>query len=178
MNIRIAYANDIDNIMKVEEASFIPEIQEERNVFLERIKRCPELFLIFQEDDSVAGYLSAEIMKTIPETANEIKLGHLPNINCNLTDDFEKNKSLYIYISSFAILPQYRGKGNGTKMWEDSLDYFKSHYGAEHFLLLVNEEWQSAYNIYKKSGFNVINNFKDFFFSDKNKTAAGIFMEM
>ena len=172
MNIRKATIDDIDSIMDVEFSSFIKEIQENKNVFIERIKRCPSLFLIFEDDDkSIGGYLSSEIMTKIPETAKELELGHLPSNTEN-----KENSKKYIYISSFAILPKYRGSGMGKIMWNKSIEYFKENLNIESFLLLVNEEWKGAFHIYESSGFTVVKEFPSFFFSNEKGSSSGILM--
>ena len=172
MNIRKALPSDIDDIMKVECSSFIKEIHEEKSVFIERIKRCPDLFLIFEENGEVAGYLSAEILNSIPKTSEELKLGHLPSVSKN-----NDNSNSYIYISSFALLPSFRGGGKGKQMWNRSVNYFSESLNISHFLLLVNEEWKGAYHIYESSGFKTINTFPSFFFSNEKGSSSGILME-
>lgn len=170
MEIRKATLEDINEIMKVEDSSFIPEIQEDKEVFIERIKRCPSLFLVFEEGKSVAGYLSAELMNHIPSTASELKLGHIP-------ENIQEDKNAYVYISSFAILPEYRGNGRGKQMWQKCVEYFEKEMAITHFLLLVNEEWSGAFHIYEKSGFKVIKEFPSFFFSNEKGMSKGILME-
>ncbi len=92
-NLRNATLSDIDSIMNVESAGFIKEIQEERDVFEARIVSNPELFLIFEDENKkIAGYLSSEYLKKIPQNACEIALGHNPQ---KIND--EKN---IIYLSS------------------------------------------------------------------------------
>ena len=187
MEIRLASVDDIDDIMNVENSAFIAGIREEKSVFLERIKRCPELFLIFQEGDKVAGYLSAEIMEKIPETAEELELGHLPvdihleNNNCTEKQGeglSQKVRKAFIYISSFAILPEFRGKGTGRRLWNESISFLKEHCGIEKFLLLVNEEWKGAFHIYESSGFRTINRFPGFFVSEEKGRSDGILMSL
>ena len=164
MLVRTAKLSDINSVMKIESAGFIPEIQEEEAVFLKRIKLCPQLFLIFEQNGKTAGYLSAEYMNHIPETAEELSLGHIP------APDVSKN---YIYISSFSILPEYRGNGNGKICWNMALDYL----GRDNkFILLVNEAWQGAKHIYLQSGFKELKSFKDFFPAEANSFTAGTLM--
>jgi len=169
--VRTAKISDIDSIMKVEKASFIESIQEEESVFLKRIEICPSLFLIFEQNGKVAGYLSAEILEKVPEKAEELKLGHEPK-----KIDPEENKAAFVYISSFAILPEYRGGGNGKKLWNESIKYFRT-CGFHNFLLLVNEVWKGAAHIYEESGFSQIQIFKDFFPSTDEKQTDGILMQ-
>ena len=99
LKIRTAGENDLEKIMQIEKASFVPQIQENQNVFLERIKSCPKLFLIFYDSDedfydsneenrseslsyenseNIAGYLCAELFSEIPQNPDELQLGHLP----------------------------------------------------------------------------------------------------
>lgn len=161
--LRQANSSDIDAIMKVEKNSFIAQIQENRDVFLKRIMICPSLFLLFQKEDenhTVIGYLSAEYMNKIPESPEELKLGHVPST--------EKGK--FIYISSFAILPEFRQIGLGKKLWNQAIKYFGD---EKDYLLLVNEEWNGAMHIYEESGFILYKTFPDFFPSINNGTSDG-----
>lgn len=162
--IRNANPSDIDDIMEVEKAAFIPEIQEEKNVFLERIKAYPQLFLIFQHKNKIAGYLCGEYLNKIPETADEIKLGHIPAAA-------DKN---FLYISSFALLPEFRGSGNGKLLWNNALKYIGS---EANYILLVNEEWKSAMHIYENSGFEIIKKFENFFKKSENSFSNALLMQ-
>lgn len=177
MILRTATLSDLDAIMEIEKASFIPQIQEEREVFKQRILRCPELFLVFEQEGQTfnagAGYLCAEIMKEIPQTAQELRLGHLPSDMANS----ETSKVPYIYISSFALLPEFRGGGNGRKMWNEALKYFRSKFSPTGFLLLVNELWGGAKHIYSESGFETISIFENFFPCDGEGFSNGILMK-
>jgi len=170
MILRQASLNDITSIMKVEAAGFIPQIQEEQSVFEQRIGVCPQLFLVFEDeaDGTVAGYLSAEYLDHVPGSASELALGHVPN---------KFSSSSLIYISSFSILPEYRGSGTGKLLWNQSLEYFKSLGTANSLLLLVNEAWTGARHIYENSGFKVINTFENFFPTETVDKTAGILMQ-
>ena len=173
MTIRKASLDDIKDIMNVENSAFIKGIREEEEVFIERIKRCSDLFLCFIDDnDKVIGYLSAEVMEKVPTTSQELELGHLPSTLNNIDKD-----NSYIYISSFALLPSMRGSGRGKEMWNKSISYLEKVSGIKHFLLLVNEEWQGASHIYKESGFKIINTFNNFFYSESKGKSSGILME-
>jgi len=182
MIIRKAELSDLKSIMTIEMASFIPEIREDESVFKQRILRCPDLFLVFEEKKvkegqtffNTAGYLSAEIMNHIPKKADELKLGHIP---ADIGNKIEKGDRPFVYISSFALLPEYRGEGNGKKIWNDSLEYFKERIQPEGFLLLVNELWAGARHIYEKSGFSTVNSFENFFPSEDGQFSNGILMQ-
>ena len=171
MILRKARISDLNCIMEVEKSSFIPQIQEESSVFSERIRLCGDLFLVFENEGKVCGYCSAEIMEKLPQSADELKLGHSPKaLNA------EENLKGYIYISSFALLPQNRGCGFGKKMWNESLEYFHKIFPALNFILLVNEEWKGAVHIYSSSGFEQVKVFEDFFPSNVQKHSNGILM--
>lgn len=193
IKVRTATIDDIDVIMQIEKSSFVPLIQEEKSVFLERINACPQLFLIFYDDnenndnEEIVGYLSAELLSDIPCDACQIKLGHSPvamkslfiNNDCNKA----KSKAFYIYISSFAIFPQKKGKGTGKMCWNCAVDYFETvrfsdfNIKIKGFLLLVNELWEAALSIYKKSGFSEINIFENFFKNEEKSYSNGILMQ-
>lgn len=178
MILRTATLSDLDAIMEIEKASFIPQIQEDREVFKQRILRCPELFLVFEQEgqtfNAVAGYLCAEIMNKIPQTAQELRLGHLPS---DMTEVWDKGDRPLIYISSFALLPKYRGGGNGRKMWQASMKYFKDHFSPQSLLLLVNEVWEGAKHIYSDSGFETVRIFENFFPCEDDGFSNGILMQ-
>lgn len=170
MKIRTATLQDIPSIMRIEAAGFIPQIQEEQAVFEQRIKACPELFLVFEEESSgvVAGYLSAEYLDQVPATAAQLALGHVPE---------KSNSSSIIYISSFSILPKYRGNGTGKQLWNHAMEYFTSLGTANSLLLLVNEAWSGARHIYECAGFKVINTFENFFPTETATKTAGLLMQ-
>lgn len=206
LKIRTAGENDLEKIMQIEKASFVPQIQENQNVFFERIKSCPKLFLIFYDSDedfydsneenrseslsyenseNIAGYLCAELFSEIPQNPEELQLGHLPQKI--LSDDSLKNNlktQYFIYISSFAIFPSKRGNGYGKKCWNLAMEYFKNMNFEQNnaiikgFLLLVNELWTKALSIYEKSGFEKIKTFKNFFVNDENSFSDGILMKL
>lgn len=156
----------IEEIMHVEETCFIPEIQETREVFLSRMGEQP--FFVFRDEGSgkISGYISAEFIEKIPEKASEIALNHKPS----------GKSSGIIYISSFALLPEYRGTGLGSEMWNRSCENFAKMPGVKTLVLLVNEEWKGAAHIYEKSGFKEICIFKDFFPRSDKSRSRGILM--
>jgi len=183
MKLCSATLNDLPQIMEVEKDSFLPSIQEEEAVFARRIELCPKCFLVFRTinteteifpdcttTDKVIGYISAEFLEAVPQNANELSLNHLPK---------ETTDSSILYISSFAILSEYRGNGNGGLLWNMSLDYFKNLEGIKKIVLLVNEEWKGARHIYEKSGFSQINTFEGFFpKKNPSEKSDGILMEL
>ena len=167
LKIRRAFMDDIDAIMKVEESSFAEGIREERKVFLERIRNCPGKFLVYlNAEGTVSGYICAETLSEMPKTQEQICLGHAPQ-NCD---------GDILYVSSFALLPAYRGRGNGSLLWDASIDYFMATGNYKKICLLVNADWTGAKRIYEKSGFALVRTFSNFFETD-GKKSDGLLME-
>lgn len=170
--IRNAKLSDLDDIMKVEENSFIKPIQEARETFAIRIKNCPKTFFVF-EQNNVFGYICGEFLSKEPKTRGELELNHHPQI---IEEDLTQNR--YFYISSFAILPEYRGSGLGKILWNKSLLKVKEMYPKITFYLLVNEEWKGALSIYEKSGFFKVQTFNSFFKTENDSIFTnGILMK-
>lgn len=156
MQIRKAVPSDIDGIMKIETVSFAKEIQESKNIFLERIKSCTNCFLVFENQNEIFGYISAERWNEIPKDKNSYALGHSVKSHCQKGD--------FLYISSFAILPNQRGTGLGNEFFKKAINYLLlENTDIKKIVLLVNENWKSAIRIYKKNGFEKILVFDNFF---------------
>lgn len=178
LKIENATLCDIKNIMQIEKESFAPDIQESEEVFFERIKIFPEGFLLFFEEDSGLeknpadlqgripfGYFSTELWSGIPD-AQDFAVGH----------DIKKLHSPHgkiLYISSFALSKNARGKGNGFALFLQSLERLEKQFLLEREVLLVNEKWQGAKHIYEKAGFKETMKIPGAFPDSK----FGIFME-
>ena len=177
MKIRTANLLDIDSIMNIENRSFIPQVREERQVFLRRLEVFPQGFILLVDDsgsfknvgsdegaknNNICGYLCTERWEKMPESpeifcvGHDISLAHSP-------------VGSVLYISSFAVLPEFRGSGIGGKFFCSALNYIEeSVQNLTSQVLLVNENWPGARHIYKKNGFSecfsVKNAFQDEFF--------------
>ena len=178
---------DIPQIMNIERQSFIPKIQEKKRIFEKRLKIFPEGFLLLADcsDDVVlknktalvCGYLCAELWENLPDFSDEKKckklfaLGHNPLLT-------HKTNGNFLYISSFALLKDYRGKGNGKKFFENVLAALCSaRPNIKKVVLLVDSEWQAALKIYEKLNFEKIAELNDFFPTiQKKENASGIVM--
>ena len=166
-NIRKASFLDIEKIMAIENDSFIPEIREKREIFLERLSVFPEGFFLFEEKESgkAAGYFSSELWELIPDF-KDFSVGHS-------IKKIHSAKGKIIYVSSFALLKNLRGKGNGTKLFNAALKELEACFSPEKEALMVNEVWKGARHIYKKSGFMELCRIEKAFFPFN----AGIVME-
>lgn len=195
---------DIFQIMNIERQSFIPAIQEKKRVFEKRLKVYPQGFLALADCSDeivlknkvalVCGYLCAEKWDSLPdfeelrslsgvemsekERKSALKriekrfaLGHNPLLT-------HKINGCYLYVSSFALLKEYRGKGLGEKFFKNSLAALcAANPEIKKVVLLVDSEWQAALKIYEKLGFQKVFELKEFFPTlQKKVNADGIIM--
>ena len=195
---------DIFQIMNIERQSFIPAIQEKKRVFEKRLKVYPQGFLALADCSDeivlknkvalVCGYLCAEKWDSLPdfeelrslsgvemsekEQKSALKriekhfaLGHNPLLT-------HKTNGCYLYVSSFALLKEYRGKGLGEKFFKNSLAALcAANPEIKKVVLLVDSEWQTALKIYEKLGFQKVFELKEFFPTIQKKVnASGIIM--
>ncbi len=154
MILRYASAQDIDSIMAIEKSSFIPAIQEKQTVFESRIAAFPHGFIIFEDRQthSAAGYLCSERWESIPASDVCFTLGHSAKKT-------HTNGGKILYLSSFALLPLFRGKGSGKALFGEALDFIlacEQENPIQTILLLVNEEWKGAFHIYETAGFTTL----------------------
>ncbi len=196
MHLRNATLKDIDSIMQVEKDSFIPEIQESEQTFLNRIKTFPSGFVVFEspaqaeltskspasdsncspKNAQIAGYLCSEKWNQLPHTSspktsstNSASLKTDGSEEASLPEDlFKLGHSIekthndtgnILYISSFAILSNFRGKKLGSKLFSQALQFIlqkKENQNIDTLFLIVNENWKSALQIYKNYGFKEI----------------------
>lgn len=158
--------------MKIEEASFLEEIQETEEVFCDRIETFSNGFLLFETagvTNTIAGYFSTELWAEIPQGESSFRIGHS-------IKSVHKDDGKILYISSFAILPEFRGSGNGKKLFFQAMDFLKSQFNLEKLVLLVNVEWAGARHIYSEYGFKEIFRIKNIFPAKDNQTTDGIVM--
>lgn len=171
MIFRAARPSDIRAIMDIEAASFDAATRESEEIFLSRIEICKNCFIVFEDPSSHAlcGYFSAEKWERIPESDKAFSLEHDPVSS-------HRPAGSVLYLSSFALLPEYRGCGIGKKLFSQSVERFSSgNPEVKTALLLVNEAWRGALHIYKKNGFSEFRRIENFFAEDGVKT-AGIVM--
>jgi len=146
--LRIALLSDIDAIMRIENESFHPLIQESKTVFEQRLKTFPEGFVLFlhEETGEVAGYLCSELWKNVPACADCFAVGHdAARAHCA--------NGAVLYLSSFALLKKYRGKGNGALLFKRALGELVNRSPVECVLLMVHVAWGGARHIYETAGF-------------------------
>ena len=173
MIIRRVTVQDLPAVMEIERASFIPAIQETKEVFAERIRVCGNCFIIFEDEQShkTTGYFSAERWAAVPADGSVFSLNHS-------AEHASAPDGSVIYLSSFALLPQYRGKGTGHSLFSSSVEWFTEHNpGLTKAVLLVNDVWKNAVHIYTQYGFHEMYRIPDFFPAGDGAFTNGIVME-
>lgn len=188
MNIFPAQPFDIDSIMAIEHQAFIPQIQEKKRCFEKRLEAFPQGFFILSDASEnvvkvhgkalTCGYFCSELWDSFPNEndgekvfSRRFKLGHNPL-------DSHSENGMYLYVTSFALLNEYKSKGLGTKFFESSLAAIcGANHNIKKIVLLVNDEWKNALKIYEKFGFKEVHRLKDFFPTLTKKTYSdGIVM--
>ena len=198
---------DIPQIMNIERQSFIPAIQEKKRVFEKRLKIFPEGFLALADCSDeivlknkvalVCGYLCTERWDSLPdfekicENSSELTEKAVEKERKNALKRIEKRFSLghnpllthktdgaYLYVSSFALLKDYRGKGLGEKFFKNSVAALCSAMmNIKKVVVLVNSDWQSALKIYNAFGFEKVFTLEGFFPTIQKKVNSdGIIM--
>ena len=172
LKMRVATLADRDAIMHVEHHAFDVSIQEKESVFEQRLQYCKNCCLVFEDTVTgvIAGYVTAERWKTCIIDAKSYTLGHS-------VFDTHCDDGSVLYISSFAVLPEYQGKGKGSALFTNIINWFIAHNaGITEIVLLVNEAWAAARHIYSNAGFSLVCTFPSFFNNSDGTHTAGILM--
>lgn len=168
--------------MEIENRSFLSQVREKRGLFLERLNVFSGGFILLVDESSgvkgggskgekVCGYFCTERWKKISRGSDIFSVGHdISKTHCS--------DGPVLYISSFAVLPEFRGGGLGGKFFFDALEFIeKSQQGLKEVALLVNENWSAARHIYKKNGFSECFLIKNAFQNEFLELQAGIVMK-
>ena len=161
MRVRQAKNTDMERIMKIEENTFIPNIQETYQTFACRMETYPQGFLVLEDDKSlVQGYFSSEIWDELPHLNKVFILDHDPAA-------LHKKDGRLLYISSFALMPGMQGRGLGKLFFRECLkEVKKASPQIAEIVLIVSQEWEIARHIYEGLGFKAIRQIPGFFPSD------------
>ena len=174
--------------MAVERNAFIPPVQEKKRVFEDRLQIFPQGFFVLADTGEetvkkhgsalVAGYFCSELWAadsidpaaSEKETAKRFSLGH------KIYKSHRRDGRL-LYVSSYALLQQYRGCRLGLPFFRAALAALCGAFSQiQTVVLLVNEEWEGARHIYEKLGFTPLRTLEGFFPSLHKKAADGIIM--
>lgn len=173
---------DMPQIMNIERQSFIPAIQEKKKVFEKRLKAFPQGFLALADCSDkivlergsalVCAYLCCERWDSIPDFSEtkllqkRFALGHNPLFT-------HKETGCFLYVSSFALLKDYRGRGLGQKFFQNCLAALCSSMPEiRKVVILVDSEWENALKIYRKLGFKEESLLEGFFPTIQKKVSA------
>ncbi len=160
ISIRSALPADIEAIMQIEDESFLPGVQEEKELYLKRIDVFPEGFLIAQniETGEIGGYISSEIwLKDYSVSPETLALGHNPQTIHN-------RSGRYLYITSFGTLRSWRGQKIGQALFQALEEKIKTQFpSVKKEILIVSENWTAARGLYSKKGFVETGRIEGFF---------------
>ncbi len=155
--IRGARSNDLDDILSIEDESFDPAIRESRETFQERLEAFPEGFVILESRDRAAGYLCSELWDLSgPPQPSDFALGHSAR-------ERHSPGGRTLYISSYGIRKDLRGRGLGKALFRGFLDRAPSAFDFDDVILLVSETWTGARAIYEAEGFRHVLTLPGFF---------------
>ena len=155
--VRPGQPSDLDTVMALEEACFEPGVRESADVYDSRLKGFPDGFLIAEHVKLglKLGYSTAERWAQRPIGEYEFTL----NTKAHLKHD--PTGSVY-YISSLAILAEYRGQGIGEMLLSTSMDTARQ-LGCRQAVLIVGAAWNSAIRLYERLGFENVDLRNGFF---------------
>ena len=168
---RPATPDDIENIMDLERASFNKFTRESKGIFLERIECFSDGFLVLEDGKTFIGAISSEIWHRY----NIILRGGF-----GLGYSIKKRMDMRggeLYISSFAVLPQYRRMKYGKVLLKVLFENIMKRYPlVKYVLVLVNERWADAKTVYLKYGFCDVRSFDNFFTESDGSKSNGVVM--
>lgn len=150
--------------MKIEHASFLDVICEDRNIFIERISTFPDGFRVMECDGEVIGYICSELWERKHSFSKDLfTLGHS-------IKNYHKSYGREIYISSMGLNPEYRSLGLGNTMFNEFVMHITNlFFNIESIVLLVSEKWSKARRIYTSNGFKEIDILERFFYYNVEK---------
>lgn len=163
-SIRRATTADLDAIMRVEEACFVPTVRERRETFAERLAAFPEGNYVLVADNVVVGdgtviaYLCAELWTETPAAESGAwKLGHS-------AAGAHDGRGTVLYISSLAVDPAFRGHGAGRTLFRESIGRTRADCPwIRTVTFIVSEAWKSARALYETEGFAYTGRIAGFF---------------
>ena len=162
--------NDLEKLIEIEKEAFPLCIQENVEVYKERIKVFPEGTYGIWLDGEIIAYISSELWE-YQEIYEEERFSLSHSI-----DKYHKINGEELYISSFAVKKKYSSKGYGKIIFEQFLLKMQEDFKIKSSILLVSEEWVKAQRIYLTFGYEQLKKIKDFFKNDYEEKFDGIIM--
>ena len=152
MIFRQATLKDLNDILAIEDDSFPAGIKESIKLYTDRIEIFPDGNTVCEIDGKCVGCICTEIWKV-----------HIMHEDLFMEgDSMNKQHSTYgdtFYISSFALLKNYRGRGLALKLFEEHMGRLtKAYPKVSKYLLIVGEPWKPAQATYRRHGFKPVPN--------------------
>lgn len=160
--IRNGTLQDLDSIVAIEIACFEPHVAETDQTHKARLTIFAQGFLVLEIRNKVVGYISSEIWDTLkgrPISDHSFALNH------NIKEMHIPSGSI-LYISSMAVLPQYRNMMFGFKLFQRLLSDTMSRHALTSCTLIVGSSWLAARKLYQDFGFTDVRTIKGFFQPD------------
>jgi len=167
-----ASLQDLDRIMDMEAKGFARGNTELREAYEARIKTFPPGSLMAYLGETCVGCIFSEIWResAIPRVEH-FTLGH------DIRDRHDPVHGTVLYITSMTIDPAFRGRGLGEPLFLGGINRVATAFPRlTSALLLVNETWVPARNIYEAAGFKEVVRFSRFFNPHGAAPADGIVM--
>jgi len=162
ITIRSAQISDIEAIMQIERSAFELHICETRDVFIERLTVFSPGFLVAATSTGqITGYICSELWSY----SDQPELSNL-SLNHKIQKTHMDNGS-ELYISSLAVLPEFRGHNLGKLLFTELLDRAAKQFALQSSILLVNTQWQQASEMYARQGFVQVAVLQDFFTNEQ-----------
>lgn len=167
---------DIPAIMQIERGAFIPPLQEKQKTFEDRLRVFPQGFFVLSDSDVetvmkagravLAGYVCAERWRDVPADDKPFKINHRAS-KSHVRD------GAVLYVSSFALHPEYQGRGLARAFFLSSLAAWCGAFPqVRTVLLLASTEWRAALRVYESAGFTEVRRIPAFFPSLHEKTGC------
>jgi len=150
---------DIKGVMEVERRCFPEHIIESQEIYEHRIKHFPNGIRVLEDNNKILGVISSEIWN-YQDNVNIDKFA----INHFILERHDPCGS-ELYISSLAIVPEYRKLGLSKQLLDGLIhDVKKEHPIITTGILMVSEVCEYAIKLYKKFNFKFIYTFSSRYF--------------
>lgn len=157
INLRPLEVKDLNAIEKLEQKSFHKEVWEAKEVYLKRIETFPLGNIGFFLNQKLIGFMCGELwLKEERYSSERFFVSH------DIAKYYKENGK-ELYLSSFAINPDYKHILRGKEAFRLALTFYKENLSFNSIILMVSEEWKAAINIYLKFNFKEIERIKNYF---------------
>lgn len=158
--IRRATLEDIDAVMRVNLES-LPE-NYWRGFYLYTLENWPEAFLVAEVDGEVVGYA----LSRVEEHRDPVLLGLASELDdmgkrsvkkiLDVLNSFLKEPKPVGHLVSIAVLEEYRGRGIGKALLQETIRVMRDVYRTVSIYLEVRVSNERAIRLYEKMGFRKV----------------------